>query len=211
MEDFVADYPTSTKRNTAYIDVADYYFEQGKYPQALKWYDRVMESNMSHKERERFNFNKGYALFTAKKYKDSRAYFETVTHTPTYGAQAKYYIGYMAYQSDDYRQANQYFDQIQTDEQLSEKLSYYQADMSFKTGDFNKAIEQATNQLQKSNDADEVSELNKIIGESYFNLKEYDKAIPFLTNYKGKKANLIILIFICWDIHITKGMITRVP
>lgn len=188
MEDFVADYPTSTKRNTAYIDVADYYFEQGKYPQALKWYDRVMESNMSHKERERFNFNKGYALFTAKKYKDSRAYFETVTHTPTYGAQAKYYIGYMAYQSDDYRQANQYFDQIQTDEQLSEKLSYYQADMSFKTGDFNKAIEQATNQLQKSNDADEVSELNKIIGESYFNLKEYDKAIPFLTNYKGKKG-----------------------
>lgn len=112
MEDFVADYPTSTKRNTAYIDVADYYFEQGKYPQALKWYDRVMESNMSHKERERFNFNKGYALFTAKKYKDSRAYFETVTHTPTYGAQAKYYIGYMAYQSDDYRQANQYFDKF---------------------------------------------------------------------------------------------------
>lgn len=32
MEDFVADYPTSTKRNTAYIDVADYYFDKENIP-----------------------------------------------------------------------------------------------------------------------------------------------------------------------------------
>jgi hypothetical protein len=33
----------------------------------------------------------------------------------------------------------------------------------------------------------EKSELNKII-ESYFNLKQYDKAIPYLSQYKGKKG-----------------------
>jgi hypothetical protein len=33
----------------------------------------------------------------------------------------------------------------------------------------------------------EKSELNKIIGESYFNLKQYDKAI-YLSQYKGKKG-----------------------
>ena len=32
MESFVADYPTSTKRNSAFMDVADYYFENGRYP-----------------------------------------------------------------------------------------------------------------------------------------------------------------------------------
>ena len=31
MEDFVTRYPTSTKRNSAFLDVADYYFENGKY------------------------------------------------------------------------------------------------------------------------------------------------------------------------------------
>ncbi len=36
--------------------------------------------------------------------------------------------------------------------------------------------------------ATEKSELNKIIGESYFNLKQYDKAIPFLKEYRGKKG-----------------------
>jgi hypothetical protein len=32
-------------------------------------------------------------------------------------------------------------------------------------------------------------ELSKIIGgESYFNLKQYDKAVPYLAAYKGKKG-----------------------
>ena len=33
----------------------------------------------------------------------------------------------------------------------------------------------------------EISELSKIIGESYFNLNQYDEALPFLKNYKGKQ------------------------
>jgi hypothetical protein len=39
--------------------------------------------------------------------------------------------------------------------------------------------------MAKSN-AIEKSELNKIIGESYFNPK-YEQAIPYLAAYKGKK------------------------
>src|SRR5690606_5339061 len=35
MEHFVTDYPTSTKQNQAFIEVAHYYFDQGRYPQAL--------------------------------------------------------------------------------------------------------------------------------------------------------------------------------
>ena len=59
--------------------------------------------------------------------------------------------------------------------------------MSFKSGDFQKAIDLGSVALAKSN-ALEKSELNKIIGESYFNLNEFDKAIPFLNQYKGKKG-----------------------
>jgi len=47
MEDFVQDYPTSTKKNTAFLDVADYYFTNGKYAYAQKWYKKVDESAIS--------------------------------------------------------------------------------------------------------------------------------------------------------------------
>ncbi|RSK39176.1 tetratricopeptide repeat protein [Mangrovimonas spongiae] len=187
MEDFVEDYPTSTKRNTAFVDVADYYFTNGKYAYAKKWYDKVDENSLAGNEREKFNFNNGYVAFTTKNYKDARKYLSRVENSKKYGSQAKYYIGFMAYEGDDYDQATQYFDQVSDQEKYQEKLSYYQADLNFKLGKFEKAIELAKEQLPKSN-REEISELNKIIGESYFNLEQYEEALPYLKEYKGKRG-----------------------
>ncbi len=185
MEDFVEKYPTSTKRNSAYSDVAEYYFETGKYPYALKWYNKVDQSALSRGEMEKFNFNYGYSLFSSQKPQDAERYLSKVSNSPKYGSQAKYYLGYISYQQDDYETANQRFDQITDQDVLEEKLSYYQADMNFKLGKFEEAIALAKKQLPKS-DRKEVSELNKIIGESYFNLKQYSNAIPYLEAYQGK-------------------------
>ena len=185
MEDFVEKYPTSTKRNSAFADVAEYYFQTGKYPYALKWYDKVDQNSLSRGEMDKFNFNYGYSLFSSRKTNQAEKYLEKVTTSQVYGSQAKYYLGYISYQEDDYETANQRFDQITDQDVLEEKLSYYQADMNFKLGKFEEAIAVAKKQIPKS-DRREVSELNKIIGESYFNLKQYENAIPYLTEYNGK-------------------------
>ncbi len=185
IENFVKEYPTSTKKNTAYVDVADYYFENGKYAYARKWYDKVDESALGRAEKEKFYFNNGYSAFSSKQFKEAKQYLSRVENSKEYGSQAKYYIGFMAYEGDDYESANKYFEQVSNQEKYKEKLSYYQADLNFKLGNFEKAIQLAKAKL-KSSDANEVSELSKIIGESYFNLKQYAEAIPYLQAYKGK-------------------------
>ena len=187
MEQFVSDYPTSVKQNQAYIEVAQYHFKQGNYPQALQWFDKVDESSLSRNDQEKFNFQKGYSFFTAKKKKEATTYFNRVVNSTEYGSQAKYYLGFMAYEGDDYKQATKYFDEVSGEEKYKEKLSYYQADMNFKLGNFQKAIDLGQKAIAKSTPV-EKSELNKIIGESYFNLKKYDTAIPFLVAYKGKNG-----------------------
>ena len=187
MERFVTDYPTSSKQNQAFIEVAHYYFEQGRYPQALEWFDRVDEGTLTQSETDKFNFQKGYSFFTAKKKKEAASYFNKVVNSEEYGSQAKYYLGFMAYEGDNYKEATKYFDEVSGEEKYKEKLSYFQADMNFKLGKFEKAIELGQAAMVKSS-ALEKSELNKIIGESYFNLKQYDKAIPYLVLYKGKKG-----------------------
>ncbi len=187
MEDFVEKYPTSTKRNSAFADVAEYYFETGKYPYALKWYNKVDQNALSRGEMDKFNFNYGYSLFASKKTKEAEQYLNKVTDSPIYASQAKYYLGYISYQEDDYEAANERFDEITDPEILEEKMSYYQADMNFKLGKFEEAISLAKQQMAKG-DRKEKSELSKIIGESYFNLKQYDNAIPFLEDYKGKRG-----------------------
>lgn len=187
MEDFVEQYPTSVRRNSAFMDVADYYFENGRYPYAVKWYKKVELYSLSRKERERYDFRMGYGLFSSDKPGEAEPFLQRVSNSQEYGSQAKYYLGYIAYQQDDYQAANQRFDQITDQKVLEEKLSYYQADMNFKLGNFEEAIAQARKQLPKS-DRNEISELNKIIGESYFNLGQYENATPYLNEYKGKRG-----------------------
>ena len=187
MEKFVADYPTSSKQNQAYIEVAQYYFEQGKFPQALQYFDKVDENALTYEQTEKFTFEKGYAYFTAGDKKAAADYFNKVVNSKEYGTQANYYLGFMAYEGNDYKEANKYFKQVEGEEKYSDKLSYFKADMNFKSGDFQKAIDAGLAAMPKSN-ASEKSELNKIIGESYFNLQQYDKALPYLKEYKGKKG-----------------------
>ncbi|MDT7827744.1 tetratricopeptide repeat protein [Pricia sp. S334] len=187
MESFVENYPTSTKRNSAFVDVAEYYFETGKYPYALKWYNKVDQYALSPAERDKFNFNYGYSLFSSGKKEEAEGYLRKVENSEKYGSQAKYYQGYIAYQEDDYDEANRRFDQIKDPEILEEKMDYYQADMNFKLGKFEEAIRLAKQQLAK-NDRKERSELSKIIGESYFNLEQYADAIPYLEAYRGKRG-----------------------
>jgi len=187
MENFILNYPTSPKLNIAYTEIAEHYFEQGSFTESLKWFDKVDENGLSNDDIDQFNFQKGYAFFAAKNKLQATAYFNKVINSNRYGAQAKYYLGFMAYEGDDYKNANKFFDQVAGEEKYKEKLSYFQADMSFKSGDFQKAIDLGSIAMAQSN-AIEKSELNKIIGESYFNLNQFDKAIPFLNQYKGEKG-----------------------
>ena len=112
MEQFVSDYPTSVKQNQAYIEVANYQFNQGNYPQALKWFDKVDESSLSKSEQDKFNFKKGYSFYNAKNKKEATSYFNKVVNSSEFGSQAKYYLGFMAYDGDDYKEATKYFDEV---------------------------------------------------------------------------------------------------
>ena len=59
--------------------------------------------------------------------------------------------------------------------------------MKFKQGAFQQAIELSLAALPNAT-AVEQSELHKIAGESYFNLQQYDLALPHLQAYRGKKG-----------------------
>ncbi len=190
MQNFVEKYPNSTKRNEAFMEVATYYYNTGKYSYALKWLKRVKHKNMPRRAFEDYLFKYGYSLFTTKNYTAAKKYFVQLLDSPQYGAQAKYYYGYIAYQQDDYENADKYLTEVAEESQYKKQISYYMADMNFKLGKFQEAID-AGLPLLKTAKRIEKSEINKIIGESYFNLNEFDKSIPYLKEYKGKRGKWI--------------------
>lgn len=183
---FVVNYPTSAKQAQAYVDISDYYFKQGDYEEALRFADKVNEFMLSPEDQDKIKFYRGYGYFQQKNYPKAKEFFDQLSGSE-YADQATYYLGYISYAKDDYSQANVYFEEVSEKEKYNEKMGYYKADMNFKAGAFEKAIAEAKSQMPKAS-AEEKSELSKIIGESYFNLQQYDEALPYLLAYQGKNG-----------------------
>jgi TolA-binding protein len=187
MEDFISENPTSLKTNKAYLEVGNYYFENKDFNKANTWLSKVNTSSLSKNELRTYQFNYGYTNFRTKNYGKAQQLFENVRNDKEYGAQAKYYIGFIAYEENEYQSASELFDEARSEGVKGNNISYFQSDMNFKLGNFEKAIQLGLEQLPKSN-ARERSQLNKIIGESYFNLKNYSKAIDYLKEYRGDRG-----------------------
>jgi len=194
IEQFLKDYPTNPRQNTIYLDAGDYYFANAKYARAQKWYKNVKTNTLPASKKEQFYFNNGYVNYVTKNYKEAKQNLSKVEYSDVYGAQAKYYLGFMSYEVDDYDSASKYLEQVSEQERYKNEINYFQADLNFKLGAFQKALDMAKKALEMANKK-ETSELSKIIGESYFNLKKYNDAIPYLKAYKGKKGKWTNLDF----------------
>lgn len=169
------------------FDIANFYFQNEKYRYALKWFNRISEKDVPKIELDLYYFNKGYTLFSAKNYKKARVLLEMVKNNKDYESDAHYYLGHISYQLDDYDGALKSFQSI-SEANKKDDLLYFQADMNFRLGRFRNAIELAKKSLLNKN-KNLKSELSKIIGESYFNLDNYEMSIPFLELYEGKNGS----------------------
>jgi hypothetical protein len=102
---------------------------------------------------------------------EATVYLNKVVNPAEYGSASQILFSFMAYEGDDYKQATKYFDEVSVKKSTKKSL-YYQADMNFK---LTKAID--LGQKAMANLFGKIR--TQIIGESYFNLKKYDTAIPF--------------------------------
>ncbi|MHC5309325.1 tetratricopeptide repeat protein [Myroides sp. LJL116] len=189
IDEFVKNYPTSAKQNQAYVDVTDYYFSKGEYAKALQYAGKVRSVTiLEHSKQDRFLFQKGYSFFYVKNPKEARKTLLKVRPESQWGDQATYYLGYMAYANNNYEDAKKHFEKIDVTSSYQDKMGYYKADMNFKSGNFENSLTEGLTQLDKASEASERSELSKIVGESYFNLEQYDKALVYLQEYQGKEG-----------------------
>ncbi|CAM1363829.1 conserved exported hypothetical protein [Tenacibaculum litopenaei] len=186
--DFVNTYPYNNKKEKAFLNVGNYYFANRKASHALRWYQKVNDKLLNQAEKDELNYKMGYCLLVSNYLKDAKARFKSLLGNPIYGNDARYYYGYVAYKQENFGEAEDNLSQLADDATYQSKANYYILDISFKAGRFDKSVQIGEKLLETSKDKKEASQISKIIGESYFNLKKYDKAIPFLTAYKGKKG-----------------------
>lgn len=188
VSEFVTQYPSSLKSNQMYASVGYSYFNIGQYSKALPWFVKVNPFSIEGADLDKFYFSYGYARFADGDYKSATLLFEKVLNSKKFGPLATYYKAYVDYATGNTKAAKAVFSTPLPNTKITEKVVYYLADIYFKEGQFIEAIQAAQKYLPKANEI-EASEINKIIGESYFNLQQYEKAIPYLKAYRGEKKS----------------------
>jgi tetratricopeptide (TPR) repeat protein len=184
---FIEENPNSSKKNKAFFTVASYYFANKKAAYALKWYQKVDVDNLSKEDRKELNFKMGYAYIVTKNLPLAKEKFLPLINDAKYGNDSRYYYGYIAYKLEDYGIAESTLKEIADNETYRVEISYYLLDISFQAGKFERCIT-VGKKLISTFKKEDRSEISKIIGESYFNLKKYNEAIPYLKGYTGKKG-----------------------
>lgn len=182
---FVEENPTSNKKNKAFFNVGNYYFANKKAAHALKWYQKVNTDLVSEENRKELSFKMGYGFLVAKRLDLAKDKFLPLINDAKYGNDSRYYYGYISYKQEDYGLAESTLKEIADNKSYKAEISYYLLDISFKAGQFERCVN-VGQELLKTAKKKDISEISKIIGESYFNLKKYNEAIPYLKAYTGK-------------------------
>ena len=185
--DFISENPTSNKKNKALFNVANYYFANKKAAYALKWFKKVNLDLLSNENINELNYKVGYCLLVTENYTLAKERFILLINDAKYGNDSRYYYGYIAYKLEDYGIAESTLKEIENNDTYRQEISYYLLDINFKAANFKRCVLIGLELIKEAKRKDK-SEISKIIGESYFNLKKYSEAIPFLKDYKGKKG-----------------------
>lgn len=186
MKQFIDKYPSSTKVNEAYLYLGRSNFRKKKYPETLENLEKVDIYKLDKEQLAELYFKRGYSyLQTNADEKAKTDFYEIKDVDNKYAFPANYYYSHIAYKEKNYEIALQGFNRLVGNETFGSVVPYYITQIYFIQGKYEKVVKEAPGLLNDTANIQKEGEINRMIGESYFNLKNYSSALPYL-----KKAGM---------------------
>lgn len=167
--------------------LAEYYFRNKDFNQALSNYNEVSVDNLGNREVADMKFHQGYAYFSQQKFTEAKPLFDAIRQLPkdpNY-IDANYYYGFISFYEKKYSDAQSAFKVVEDHPNYQNVVPFYIANIYLIQGQKDKAIEYAESRLKKGNQYYD-RELNQLVGHGYFEKGEYAKALPYLEKYVSK-------------------------
>lgn len=164
--------------------LGNYYFKNGEYTQAVNFYEKASGLNLEIRQQQVLALKQVFSYILQKDYVKAEALLKRLKTYEFFTAEKAYYYGYLAYMKENYNEAERYLN-----ESGMKNISYILLDIEFRAGAFDKAISRGQTLYPKSRGIQKKN-IAKILGESYFNLGDYQTAAPYLESYKGPGAKV---------------------
>ncbi len=183
MRSFINNYPDNQKVNDAYFDLGKLRYREKKYKDAIYWFNQANRNSLGQEKKDELLFKLGYSYFSTDDSENAkRCFFEVKDTYNRYAAPATYYYSHIAYAEKSYATALKGFEKLKDDETFASLVPYYISQILFLQKEFSKVVEYAPPVLETASPK-RAPEIARIIGESYYRLRQFDKAVPFIEKF----------------------------
>ncbi len=187
---FADNFKGHPKTNNAYFHLGDLAYARANYNDALAFFDKVDEKSLTGKDVAEFEYKRAFANFALKKFSQARMYFNqiAINKKHPYNEEALYYSGLSSYYLKDYNAAYKSFQQLELSKKYGKIVPYYIASIKFINKDYKGVVDYAEPKLKEN--ISYQNEIKHLLGNSYYELKDYDKALLYLEQYTQNTAKV---------------------
>ena len=187
--EFMKQFPESSFRNRALFEQAVYQFDKKKYSAVLKTFDGLNKAELTPDELIYFYYLRGYSYFELEKMDAAATDFAEIKDgNSMYAAPAQYYFGHIHYLKGNYESALQEFVKLNKNPVFEKVIPFYISQIYYKQSKYQEVVDY-TAPIINTVSADQQPELARLLGDSYFHLRQFKEAIQFLEFYLADKNN----------------------
>lgn len=164
--------------------LARYFFTREDYARAVMYYERAGYDNLSNEDIADAKFELAYSYFNVNRFADARPLFNEIHQLPgnKYYYDANYYYGFLSYRDGDYNGALSSFQKVESIPKYRSLVPYYIAQIYYFQGNKDQALRYGESKLSQ-NDIYYRKDLSLLMGQIYFEKKQFSKALPLLESY----------------------------
>ena len=192
MLDFIRSIAPDPASNEALVELANYYFNAKEYDKAIQYYDQTPINSLSQEVKAEVLFKQGYAYFTKQQFGKAKNSFSLVKNIQgEYYYPTHYYLGLVHFFDGSYSDALQSFQIVDrsTIKKYKAVLPYYIAQIYFVEARYDELLSYAVPKLNEGG-LSNVKEIYQLVGQTYFERKQYTNALPYLEYYAERSTKM---------------------
>jgi tetratricopeptide (TPR) repeat protein len=168
-----------------------FYFTKDDFANAIKYYEQAALDNLSNEEIADAKFEMAYCYFNLKRFADAKPLFNEIHQLPgnKYYIPANYYYGFISYYDHNYSEALKAFKLVETIGDYKGVVPYYIAEIFYFQNKKDESLRYGESVLSRGGLYYE-KEMKQLLGQIYFEKKNYTKALPLLEYYVNKSAKV---------------------
>ena len=177
IDDFILENPSNPRSATAYFDLASFFYKEGDYTKAIKYFSKVNYNGLTSEQQAEGHFKWGYAFFNLKKFDEALEQFNFVkSQGGQYAPASSYYAGFIEYNKGKYDDALADLKRAESTSSYASIVPNMIASVYYKQRRYDELIKYAESLKSKASTISNYNDISLLVADAYYLKKDYKNA-----------------------------------